>query len=294
MISRRALTLALFATLLVTTAAWANHPVLLEGNCDSPVPGSTIVGTGACGDWDGDGRVGTAEDTDSADRIFGTLEAALGPGTGAAAGTGINLNGTITIVTSGRFIPSTTVRIGDAPSGPTNVTIEAAPGVTALFDAVLQGDPAGGNSNRQNVVGILVEATGDDDRIVFRNLVIQNWFEGIRSTGGARVTIDNCKFEHNLNHAVRAMGTSLVIVYESTITDTGTRGGAGVSNFAFPGRGVSYEESARGMVAKSQIFNSKGDAVANESSLGTSAVFHHQVVISGNGGGIVNATPINF
>ncbi|HYC94007.1 MAG TPA: right-handed parallel beta-helix repeat-containing protein [Thermoanaerobaculia bacterium] len=291
MISRGALTLALFATLLAATAAWANHPVLLEGNCDSPVPGTTLVGTGKCGDWDGDGRVGAAEDGDGADRIFGTIEAALGAG---MSGSGINLNGTITIVTSGRFVPSSTVRIGDAPSGPTNVTIEAAPGVTALFDAVLQGDPAGGNTLRQNIAGILVDATGDDDRIVFRNLTIQNWVEGIRVTGGARVTIDNCRFEHNLNYAVRAMGTSLVIVYESTITDTGTRGGSGVSNFGVPGRAVSYEESARGMVARSQIFNSKADAVTNESSLGTSAVFHHQVVISGNGGGIVNATPIGF
>jgi hypothetical protein len=287
MTARGVLNPILFA-LLLATPAFANHPVLLEGNCESPVPGTTIVSARSCGDWDGDGRVGTSEDSDGTDHVFGTLEAALGA-------SGINSNGTITIVTSGRFIPSSTVRIGDAPGGaPTHVTIEAAPGVIAIFDAVLQGDPAGGNTMRQNIVGFLVEATADSDRIVFRNLIIKNWFEGIRVSGGARVTVDNCKFEHNLNHAVRAMGTSLVLVYESTITDTGTRGGAGVSNFAFPGRGVSYEESSRGMVAKSQIFTNKGDAVHNQSSLGTSAVFHHQVVISGNGGGIVNATPINF
>src|SRR5436305_14614155 len=81
----------------------ANHPVLVEGNCDSPVPGTTLVSPGTCGDFDGDGRIGTAEDTDGADRIFGTLNAALGPGTGAAAGTGANLNGRILIVASGRF-----------------------------------------------------------------------------------------------------------------------------------------------------------------------------------------------
>ena len=33
----------------------------------------------ACGDFDGDGRIGTAEDTDGGDRIFGTINAALGP-----------------------------------------------------------------------------------------------------------------------------------------------------------------------------------------------------------------------
>ena len=63
----------------------ANHPVLVEGNCDSPVPGTTIVEKGTCGDYDGDGRIGTAEDTDGADRIFGTLKAALGPGAGGAS-----------------------------------------------------------------------------------------------------------------------------------------------------------------------------------------------------------------
>src|SRR5918997_4471942 len=99
---------ALLALVLVAASAHvssvdvsANHPVYVEGNCDSPVPGTTIVGIGGvCGDYDGDGRIGTAEDTDGADRIFGTLRAALGPGTGAAAGTGANQNGLVMIVTS--------------------------------------------------------------------------------------------------------------------------------------------------------------------------------------------------
>ena len=59
------------------TEVSANHPVLVEGNCDSPVPGVTIVTQATCGDFDGDGRIGTAEDTDGQDRIFGTLAAAL-------------------------------------------------------------------------------------------------------------------------------------------------------------------------------------------------------------------------
>src|SRR6185503_15329024 len=89
------------ALLVGSKNASANHPVLVEGNCDSPVPGTTLVAPGTCGDFDGDGRIGTAEDTDGADRIFGTLNAALGPGTGAAAGTGANYNGTVLIVASG-------------------------------------------------------------------------------------------------------------------------------------------------------------------------------------------------
>src|ERR1051325_7377766 len=74
------------------------HTVLVEGNCDSPVPGTTLVASGTCGDYDGDGRIGTAEDTDGADRIFGTINAGLGPGTGAAAGTGANFTRKIIIV----------------------------------------------------------------------------------------------------------------------------------------------------------------------------------------------------
>src|SRR5687768_6335528 len=117
----------------------ANHPVLVEGNCDSPVPGTTIVDLGNCGDFDGDGRIGTAEDTDGADRIFGTLRAALGPGTGAAAGTGANNNGTITIVTSGRFAETLFIGQqgffpGKGNPNPANVIIQGAPGVSAEID----------------------------------------------------------------------------------------------------------------------------------------------------------------
>ncbi|HWT02475.1 MAG TPA: hypothetical protein VN256_19640, partial [Pyrinomonadaceae bacterium] len=100
--SARLVMFSLLALLLFVGAGFwggtkveANHPVLVEGNCDEPAPGTTIITgpAGTCGDYDGDGRIGTAEDTDGADRIFGTLNAALGPGTGAAAGTGANMNG---------------------------------------------------------------------------------------------------------------------------------------------------------------------------------------------------------
>ena len=50
----------LFMSLLVGNNVLANHPVLVEGNCDSPVPGTTLVAPGTCGDFDGDGRIGTA------------------------------------------------------------------------------------------------------------------------------------------------------------------------------------------------------------------------------------------
>lgn len=57
-------------TTLLAAAALANHPVLVDGNCDSPVPGTTLVTQNSCGDFDGDTRIGSAEDTDGADRIW--------------------------------------------------------------------------------------------------------------------------------------------------------------------------------------------------------------------------------
>ena len=279
-------------TVLLTPHAFANHPVLLEGNCDSPVPGTTIVSPATCGDFDGDGRIGTVEDTDGADRIFGTLAAAIGPGTGAAAGTGVNLNGTIIIVASGRFVPATTITIGDAASGPTLLTIEAAPGVSALIDAVLDGDQ--GNAARQNVAGLHITASNSNDRITLRNLTFRNWAEAIRVNGGARVTIENCIFEHNLDYALRVMGTAHVGVYGSRFFETGSRFGTGVTAFAAPGTAISFEGSTTGLISKTAVFNSIGAIINNTSSGGANAVRFYQLVHGANGTGIVNANPTGF
>src|SRR5688500_10456545 len=76
---------------LASTTSYANHPVFVEGHCLAvPVGTNSVTTNGTCGDYDGDGRIGIAEDTDG-DNVFGTLEAANSP-------TGANNNGTITIV----------------------------------------------------------------------------------------------------------------------------------------------------------------------------------------------------
>lgn len=127
---------------------YANHPVLVEGNCLNPPAGNPAppLGSlaGTCGDYDGDGRIGTAEDNDG-DRVFGTLTRALANATGA------NQNGRVLIVTSGVFAETLTITGANG-----NVQLEAAPGVDANIDAVLQGDP--GNAARQNAPGIIVDA----------------------------------------------------------------------------------------------------------------------------------------
>lgn len=73
--------------------AAVNHPVLLEGNNAGDGLSLTSVPPGTSGDYDGDGNVGTAEDTDNAnDRVFGTLTAAL-----LGASGGANANGHVII-----------------------------------------------------------------------------------------------------------------------------------------------------------------------------------------------------
>jgi hypothetical protein len=210
------------------------HTVLVEGNCDSPVPGTTLVAPGTCGDFDGDGRIGSAEDTDGADRIFGTINAALGTGTGAAAGTGINHNGRVVIVASGRFYEA--VYIGQNQCGPGcpgatnpgNVTLEAAPGVMAVIDAMFQGDPAGQNATRLASNGIGVgyipgSQLGLSRLVTLRNLTVRNFTKGLEVSHNARVLIDKCRFENNQNYGVAINFGSMAELTDVQIAGTGMR-----------------------------------------------------------------------
>jgi parallel beta-helix repeat protein len=253
------------------SAASANHPVLVEGNCDSPVPGSTIVNMGDCGDYDGDGRIGTAEDTDGADRIFGTLSAALGPGTGAAAGTGANLNGTITIVKSGRFAEVINLDPGTyVPpiANPGNVTIKAAPGVEAQIDAVFQGDPSGQTGARMNTAGIIVNMPSNR-RVILENLTFRNYTIGIYVGGASRVSIVGCRVTNNIGYGILVQGTALVSIDESQISDNGFRIGSGGSSTPSPGAGVVFQSNSGGVIFRSSITGNAGAGIADQSTGGT-------------------------
>jgi hypothetical protein len=290
-----ALSIMMILTLVVTSLLFgnnvsANHPVLVEGNCDSPVPGTTTVQPGTCGDFDGDGRIGTAEDTDGADRIFGTIAAALGPGTGAAAGTGANMNGSVTIVTSGRF-PEALVIPGAITLG--NVTLQAAPGVSAEINAVLQGDPLGGNTARQAGTGIDINAPSATGKVVLRNLTIRNFLTGVDVRGNSRVTFDNCRFETNVHYSIRVRDDARIAAEHLRISSTGFR--IPVSVATNPGHGISFEGTSEGTVYFSQITGSFGAAISNTSAAGASAVLYYEVFVDHNGTApeIINATRDN-
>jgi hypothetical protein len=240
--------------LLGASSAFANHPVLVEGNCNNPPAGNPgPVTPGTCGDYDGDGRIGTAEDQDG-DRVFGTINAANNTPTLGAAN-----NGTITIVTSGTFAEQVTL------TG--NVTLQAAPGVEANIDAVLQGDP--GNTARQNQPGIIVNAPANR-YVVIRNISSRNWTSGIQVNGASRVTIENVRVEHNTNYGIEVNDNARVKIDKSEVIATGFRlnpatGDFPTTNQPNPGIGISFEDNSRGAVFRTEVAGSFRVGIARSS-----------------------------
>jgi parallel beta-helix repeat protein len=233
---------ALVVLLLGSMGLWsfsdANHPVLVEGNnCADSGPNVTSVPPGTCGDFDGDGRIGVAEDTDNAtDRIFGTITAAL-----AAANGGANQNGRVTIVTSGRFPEVVNITAANG-----NVTLEAAPGVEANIDAVLAGDP--GNAARQGAPGIIINAP-ENRRVTIRNIVSRNWTDGILVIGNSHVSIDKCRVENNRDSGIRVIDAAKAAVTNCQVNANGFREAPGVDNTPNPGVGIEFQGSTSGSVS---------------------------------------------
>ncbi|CAN5541582.1 hypothetical protein BH18VER1_BH18VER1_18260 [soil metagenome] len=231
--------------LLCPALAYANHPVVVEGNCNNPPAGNPAAVTpGTCGDYDGDGLIGTAEDADG-DRVFGTIN-----GANAASATGVNNNGTITIVTSGTFAEQVTL------TG--NITLQAAPGVDANIDAVLQGDAD--STPRQDTPGIIVNAPSNR-RVVIRNISTRNWSSGIQVNGQSRVSIERCRVEHNVNYGIEVNDSAAVQIDKTEVLATGFRINSGGVDFPTtstpaPGVGISFEDSSRGSVYRTTVTGS--------------------------------------
>ncbi|MBA2614628.1 MAG: hypothetical protein H0U90_02450 [Actinobacteria bacterium] len=114
--------------------------------------------------------------------------------------TGANQNGKIIIVTSGTFAETVTITGANV-----NVELEAAPGVNADVDAVLQGDP--GNGARQNAPGIIVNVPGDR-HVILRNLQVRNWTIGVDVRGDSHVSIEDSRVANNTNWGIRAQNRS--------------------------------------------------------------------------------------
>jgi len=228
------------ATLLAALAfapqiASANHPVLVEGELD----------------FDGDGVVGLAEDNDG-DVVFGTITRALG------AAPAIGQNGTVVIVTSGRF--------PEVVSITNQVTLEAAPGVDVQIDAFLvpadprlndfpvaQADPFA----LQNAPGIVINSP-KDRYVIIRNVGVVNWTDGVVIRGDSNVLLDNVRSEHNINNGVNVLDRAQVAIKNSSIAATGFRLNPMTGNFPtvnppMPGVGVNFQGQSRGAIRDSSI-----------------------------------------
>lgn len=235
-------------------ALLANHPVVLEGNCNVPPAGNAAAAVGVCGDWDGDGVIGVGEDNDG-DRVFGTFA-------GANGAAGANNNGTITIVTSGVFAEPMLL------TG--NITVQAAPGVEANFDAVLQGDA--GSGARMGMSGVTINAASSRF-VVLRNLTIRNWTAGIQVSGDSKVLIENCKVEHNTNYGIWAADNASVLIDGSKVIATGRRMNPATGDFPsgmapMPGNGIEYSDMATGAVVNSTVTGSVGSGITTPNGKG--------------------------
>lgn len=238
------------APVALPNLAFANHPVYVEGETD----------------FDGDGRLGSAEDTDG-DAVFGKINSAIGnvPMGGTALPGNLANNGKAIIVTSGRFLEVVNI------TGP--VTLEAAPGVEADIEAFLSpavdaarladfDTPMSNNASRQMAPGIVVNAPPDRP-VVLRNLTIRNWTDGIRVTQG-NVLIDNVRLEHNVTNGVAVSGSSQVAIVNTSVAASGFRVNPASGDFPravtpTPGFGVRFTMTSTGDIQRSSLtgnFNS--------------------------------------
>ena len=259
-----------------TIDIFANHPVFVEGNClGDGAAARTIVPPGTCGDYDGDGRIGTAEDNDAPfDRVFGTINA-------ANAMVGANNNGVITIVASGIF-PEVINITG-------NVTLQGAPGVEAIIDAVLQGEP--GSGGRQSSPGIVVNST-TNNAVILRNLTSRNWTTGIRIMGSSRVSIDNCRLENNINYGIEVLDSARVSISKTKVRATGYRispaGGFPFNSAPNPGIGILFSGASTGSIYATSVSSSFSTGISDVSS-GNVCAF--QVNIFDNNSNLQNIVP---
>jgi hypothetical protein len=242
-----ALSLAMVGTgLVATTPAWANHPVYVEGNCLGPGAGTAATGLqtspvspGTCGDYDGDGNIGDAEDNDG-DNNYGSIGAAVDA---------VGNNGRVTIVANGIF--PEVVRL--APTGGANISLEAAPGVDANIDAVVQGQP--GNAERQQAPGIVIDGC-DDCRVTVRNVMTRNWTDGVLILGRSHVALDEVRAENNINYGIHASSRARVAIRNSDVNATGFRADANGPATPNPGTGIRFAGRSKGSVYDTTVTGS--------------------------------------
>lgn len=158
-------------------------------------------------DYDGDGRTGSAEDTDG-DKVFSSISAIPGFDQPSGIIGPRNTYNHIVIVTSGDFHESIRRSSGDTM----DYTIEAAPGVVAIFDI---GDLA----PELNASPLTVSSS-----VTLRNLTFRNYGDIIRVAAGGTLLAEGCRFEDSGGgFAIVVAPNARAVVSNSTITRCGDR-----------------------------------------------------------------------
>ncbi len=246
--------------IFTATEANAQNPALVEGNCNnSPEISAALPNPGKCGDYDGDGRIGTAEDADG-DGVFGTINGALNAFGGNGDGTNKD---SVTIVTSGIFRERITIT---GING--SVTLQAAPGVEAIID----GTPPDNVRDAGRVAylsqpGITVNYqrafNGNSYRyFILRNLVVRNWRTGIKVGNTSSVAIESCRIFNNTD-GISVEGRTRVAINKSEVYGSGPNADLGDTVHPRPGTGIAFREQAMGTVFFTTVSGDFARGIAN-------------------------------
>lgn len=196
--------LALAAIAMLFPRGGAIADVGLPNNPPFGQPTAFVEGAA---DYDGDGRTGAAENADG-DNIFSSISAIPGfdQPTGII-GPRITYNHVI-IVTSGVF----PVNIRTTGGAPLDYTIEAAPGVIAVFDP--------NNIDPQPDAPTVRVSTA----VTLRNLTFRNTSDIIRVAAGGTLLVEGCHFEDcGGGFAIVVERGGRAVVRDCTITRCGDK-----------------------------------------------------------------------
>lgn len=257
-----ALRVVVCSALLAVSTIVVHGTSFVEGNCNgSRQESQTTTTPGTCGDYDGDGRLGTAEDADG-DRVFGTITAAL------------NQDNRITIVTSGIFAESLTIT---AEFG--NVTLQAAPGIEAFITPPSRGGV---------FVGITINVTNNDPPyVVLRNLHLSDWESGILVQGNSCVAVEDCRVENNLFYGISASGNTKLTITGTKVHVTATNLNA--DEGPDPTYGIVYSGRASGTIFSTTV-SGTFIGISNRSTI-SNAVCAYNVNVFDNVQNFENITP---
>jgi hypothetical protein len=202
------------------------------------------VEPGTCGDHDGDGLIGHAEDEDL-DNNFGTIGAALAA---------VADNGTVTVVEDGTYPEAVRLR----PVEGASVTLQGAEGVTATIDAVVQGQA--GNAERADQPGVYIKGCGAC-RVTMRNVTVRNFARGVTVHGASRVLLDRVRADGNLHFGIKVVDQARVAVRGAVVTANGFRkDSAGVAE-ARPGTGIFIARNAGASIVSSTVSSNRAAGI---------------------------------